>query len=62
MLPDFNRLNAHFSASCRIISKLEDFCASGEFTQFLSDFAQEHAGKFVGEGEEQPIECYTLFQ
>lgn len=44
------------------MSKLEDFCCSGEFTTFLSDFAQEHAGKFNYEDEEQSIEGYQLWQ
>jgi len=40
------------------VSRLEDFCCSGDFTSFLSDFAQEHAGKFNYEDEEQSIEGY----
>ena len=28
----------------------------------MSDFASEHANKFVGEDEEQPLECFSLFK
>jgi len=42
----------------RLISKLEDFCSSGEFTSRLSDFARAHAAKFRFDDEEQPLECY----
>ena len=45
----------------RIINKLEDFCASGEFTTFLGDFAQEHSAKFVDTDQEQSLECYDIF-
>ena len=46
----------------RLVGKLEDFCCSGEFTTFLSNYADEHAAKFVYETEEQPIQCYTIWQ
>jgi hypothetical protein len=45
----------------RLVSKLEDYCSSGEFTQFLADFQSEHANKFTDD-EDQPIECYAIFQ
>mgnify|MGYP001626749857 CR=1 FL=1 len=46
----------------RIVDKLEFFCSSGQFTQFLQEFGQEHGNKFNGETEEQSHECYTLWQ
>ena len=48
-------------ALARIISKLEDFCSSAQFTTFLGEFTQQHANKFQHEGFEQPIECYSLW-
>ena len=41
---------------------LEDFCSLPDFTNFLQEFAQKHCVKFQDESEEQPIECYTLWQ
>ena len=45
----------------RVIDKLEFFCCSGEFTQFIADFANEHNGKFALTEEEQAIECYQIW-
>ena len=45
-----------------LIGKLEDFCCSGAFTQFISDFGGVHAAKFTYEDEEQSLECYTIYQ
>ena len=39
----------------RLANKLEDFCCSGDFTQFIGDFQNQHAMKFVY-GEDQPLE------
>jgi hypothetical protein len=44
------------------VDKLEDFCCSGQFTQFLQEFGQTNGNKFTDESEEQSIECYTLWQ
>ena len=38
----------------RLANKLEDFCSSGDFTTFISDFAKQHCSLFVNE-EDQPI-------
>ena len=43
------------------MSKLEDFCSSGEFTGLISDFAGHHASKFKYEEEEQTMECYQVY-
>ena len=43
------------------MGKLEDFCSSGEFTTLLGNFANDHAGLFQFEAEEQSLECYQLF-
>lgn len=44
-----------------LVSKLEDFCSSGDFTQSLQEFIAEHAHKFT-DSEEQDIKCYKLWQ
>lgn len=47
--------------STRVIGKLEDFCSSGEFTTFLSEFAREHSSKFNYTEEEQSLESYQAW-
>ena len=47
-----------FFGLCRLVSELEDFCSSGEFTGLISDFAGNHASKFRYDNEEQSMECY----
>jgi len=37
------------------VSRLEDFCSSGEFTQLMQEFGDTHAQKFEAT-EEQSIE------
>jgi The ARF-like 2 binding protein BART len=38
-----------------LVARLEDFCSSGEFTQVMQEFGDEHAQKFE-DTEEQSIE------
>ena len=33
-----------------------------DFTTFLQEFTQEHSLKFNEDSEEQPLECYSLWQ
>jgi hypothetical protein len=47
-------------AEITLITKLEDFCSSGEFTSWVSEFQSEHAHHFTDE-EDQPIQCYAIF-
>jgi The ARF-like 2 binding protein BART len=38
-----------------LVGKLEDFCAGGEFTQAMQEFADTYCHKFE-DSEDQPIE------
>lgn len=50
-----------FKRDIGLVSKIEEYCCSGEFTTFLAEFQQTHAEKFV-DGEDQPIECFQIHQ
>lgn len=43
------------------MNQLEDFCSSGEFTTFISDYAHEHASKYTYTEEEQSLEGYQIW-
>eukprot|EP00347_Sterkiella_histriomuscorum_P017421 403349437 len=44
-----------------LVGKLEDFCSSGEFTQLMQEFGENHCMSFEGT-EEQNIECYQIYK
>ena len=44
-----------------VVSKLDDFCCSGEFTSWVGEFQNTNCSKFTLD-EDQPIECYEIFK
>jgi dihydroflavonol-4-reductase len=50
------------ASDSEFISRLEAFCQKGDFQAFLQELGDEHCIKFLDDTDEQPLECYAIFQ